>query len=259
MLHYCVTGEKLTRSDIQFQHNEHTNHTNRQAEPLRDRHQTYMAEQVLLRMVREGSLYYQSAMERAGQVSNGIRITGCDPVLQAIISASSFVGLCTRASIEGVLSPENAYSVGDSYIQSMIGCKSISDVRTVNHEMYEDFIRRVRKCRTNPKLSKQVQSCCDYIELHLEDDFSIKLLAERVGYADYYLSRKFKKELKIGIGDYIKFARIDYACALLTTTDLPIHEIAARLKFCSSTHFSDAFRSVLGKLPQQYRQENQKI
>lgn len=198
-------------------------------------------------------------MERAGQVSNGIRITGCDPVLQAIISASSFVGLCTRAAIEGGLSPETAYSVGDSYIQSMIGCKSISDVRTVNHEMYEDFVRRVHKCRTNPKLSKQVQSCCDYIELHLEDDLSIKLLAERVGYADYYLSRKFKKELKIGISNYIKFARIDYACALLTTTDLPIHEIAARLKFCSSTHFSDAFRSVLGKLPQQYRQENPKI
>lgn len=259
MLHYCVTGEKLTRSDIQFQQSVHAHRPDKQSEPVRDRHQTYMAEQALLRMVREGSLYYQNAMERAGQMSNGVRITGCDPVLQAIISASGFAALCTRAAIEGGLSPETAYSVGDSYIQSMIGCKSITDVRAVNHEMYEDFIQRVHKCRTNPRLSKQIQSCCDYIELHLEDDLSIKLLAKRVGYSDYYLSRKFKKELKISIGDYIKFARVDHACALLTTTDLPIHDIAARLKFCSSTHFSDAFRNVIGKLPLQYRQEFQKI
>ena len=35
--------------------------------------------------------------------------------------------------------------------------------------MYDDFVRRVHKCRTNPKLSPQIQRCCDYIEMHLEE------------------------------------------------------------------------------------------
>ena len=33
--------------------------------------------------------------------------------------------------------------------------------------MYDDFIRRVHKHRTNPNLSRQIQKCVDYIEMNL--------------------------------------------------------------------------------------------
>ena len=60
--------------------------------------------------------------------------------------------------------------------------------------MYEDFVLRVRKCRTNPNLSRAIQKCCDYIEMHLEEKIRAKDLADWVGYTEYYLTRKFKDE-----------------------------------------------------------------
>lgn len=97
---------------------------------------------------------------------------------------------CARTAIEGGLSPEKAHCPGESYLQSLLDLSRVSDLQTLNHIMYENFIQRVHKCPMIPALSPQVQSCRDYIELPLEDELSLKVLAERAGYTGYYLSRK---------------------------------------------------------------------
>ncbi len=253
MLHYCVTGEKLERSDIQFQERRQIR-PGRQATRPRDRHQTYAAEQALMWMVREGNLGYQSALDRAGGISHGVRVTG-KPMQQALLSCAVFASLCVRAAIEGGLSPETAYSLGDSYIQSMTQCRTITELTTINHEMYIDFVRRVHKHRIDPKRSKQVQLCCDYIELHLEEPIALKQLAALSGYKDYYLSRKFQKETGSNINDYIKFARVERAKLLLATTAEPVSQIAKQFRFCSSSYFCRIFRQVTGLTPQQWRDQ----
>ncbi|MBD5101096.1 MAG: helix-turn-helix transcriptional regulator [Subdoligranulum sp.] len=252
MLHYCVTGEKLHRSDIQYQMGEAHGKQSKNLRP-KDRHRTYATEQALLRMVREGDLDYRAVYEQAGMVSNGVRIDSEKPLMQIVITGAVFTSLCVRAAIEGGLSPESAYSLGDSYIQSMADSRTISELTVLMHEMYDDFIHRVHQCRTNPELSKQIRSCCDYIEFHLEEDIPLSMLAQRIGYTEPYLSRKFKKEMGINISDYIRFARVERAKWMLTTTDLPIAQIAQRLHFCSSSYFSEIFRGVAGQTPQQWR------
>ena len=96
------------------------------------------------------------------------------------------------AAIESGLTPDTAYTVGDSYIQSLTECKTIADVRTVNHSMYEDFIQRVHRQRYNPQYSRQIQSCAAYIEAHLDEKLTLEQLSRQVGYSEYHLSRKFK-------------------------------------------------------------------
>jgi len=190
MLHCVVTGEKLSRSDLRFQHGEEPAQGKKQA-PRKNRYRTYQAEQTLLQLIRDGDMNYRSAMEKAGQLSSGVGISTNDPVKRAILSSSNFTALCTRAAIEGGLTPDTAYTVGDSYIQSLTECKTIADVRTVNHAMYEDFIRRVHRQRTNPQYSRQIRNCAAYIEAHLDEELSLKELAQQVGYSEYHLSRKF--------------------------------------------------------------------
>lgn len=253
MLHYCATGEKLERSDIQFQEGEIGGSEPQKALRPKDRHRTYSAEQNLLWMVREGNLDYQSATDRAGELSSGIRISSDKPMEQAVISCAVFTSLCVRAAIEGGLSPENAYALGDSYIQSMIQCRTITELANINREMYSDFIHRVHKHRIDKGRSKQIQACCEYIELHLEEPVSLKQLAALVGYGDYYLSRKFKKETGYNINDYIKFARIEKAKLLLASTRGLVRDIARRLQFCSSSYFAQTFQQVTGVTPQQWR------
>jgi len=211
-----------------------------------------------LQAVRDGNLNYRDILARATQVSSGIGISTHDPVKRAILSASNFTALCARAAIDGGLTPDTAYTVGDSYTQSLTECRNVADVRTVNHEMYEDFIQRVHQQKTNPTYSQQIQSCAAYIEAHLDEELSLEKLAKQVGYSEYHLSRKFKNETGQNIRDYIKTARVERAKLLLTTTELSIRDIAEQLCFCAPSHFASVFREVTGELPQEYRKANYK-
>lgn len=57
----------------------------------------------------------------------------------------------------------------------------------------------------------------------------------------------------------IRGVRVERAKLLLTSTDLSVGEIAERLRFSSSSHFSDTFRRLTGMLPQAYRQEHMRM
>ena len=91
--------------------------------------------------------------------------------------------------------------------------------------------------------------------IDLDENLTLGRLAKEVGYSEYHLSRKFKEETGENIRDYIKYARIERARILLSTTDLSIREIAEQLCFCASSHFAKVFYDVTGLLPQQYRNE----
>ena len=254
MLYFCLTGERLRISDVQYQR--YTQSGIKPRENLtRDRHQNYMAEKRLLYHIREGDLNFKPAQEYAASLSSGIRVHSDDPLKQVLITTASFTSLCTRAAIEGGLPPDTAYTVGDTYIQAMIDCKSPAELGALTHAMYEDFVRRVHKVRTNHKLSPQILACCEYVQLHMEDELTISILAKQAGYTPYYLSRKFKAEVGESIADYIDIVRIERAKMLLETTNQPISEIARTLHYCSSTYFSDTFKRITGKLPREYRQE----
>lgn len=260
MVHYCVTGEKLNRSDLHFQKWAPSAAQNEDSViSRRDRMHVWLAERTLLDMVREGDLNYQNAISQANLMSAGVPTGSKNPILQAIVSCTSFTSLCAREAIQAGISPDTAYSVGDSYIQSMVQCKTITELQSINHAMYEDFIMRVHKHRTNPNVSVQIQNCRDYIESHADQELSLDFLAKQAGYSQSHLSRKFKEEMGVTIRTYIQYARVERAKMLLTTTADSIGKIALDLHFCSSSHFSDVFQEVTGQKPSQYRLQQQKV
>ena len=253
MFHYCITGEKIGISSIGRKH--HTKLLTSPTAARKDRHQVWLVEQNLLRMIREGDLNYKDGLNRSGMVSNGVPVRTKDPLRQAKDSVIVSISLCTRAAIQGGLSPEQAYSLGDTYIQAVEDARTTADVATLHGVMFDDFIHRVHDCRTNPDVSKQIRICCDYIETHAEEKLTIDMLARMVGYTEYYLSRKFKAEVHVSINDYIKIAKVERAKYLLSTTDSGIQEIADQLNFCSRSHFGEVFRKIVGCSPVDYREK----
>ena len=254
MLHCCIAGEALRASDVYWQPTEKLSGDAR-PKTMRDRDVVYRGERAILRMVREGDLTYKWAMNNSHTVSGGIPVTGNDPLRQAKTSVIVFTSLCVREAIAGGLSPDQAYQLGDQYIQSVEDCSSIEHIAAYSSTMYADFIERVHKCRTNLDVSRQIRACCDYIELHVEDDISIEALAGQAGYSKYYLSRKFKEETGATVTEYIKAARIERAKLLLAATELSIQEIAEKLHFCSRSYFSTVFLQTAGCTPTEYREK----
>lgn len=257
MLHYCLTSEILQLYDLQYEEIRPLTASARPA--LRDRHQTWMAEQALLRAVREGDMNYQTAFDTASSVSTGVTMPSADAIRRAKNSVIVFTSLCTRAAIEGGMTPDQAYALGDSYIQSVENSGTISEISSYSYTMYTDFVERVYKCRTNLDVSSQIRTACKYIEMRTEEAFTTADVAKRVGYAEYYLTQKFKAEMGVSITNYIKFARIERAKLLLTATDLSVQEIAVRLQFCARSYFSKVFTEIVGCTPVEYRSQNKKF
>ncbi len=258
MLHYCITGNQLTNADIVF-HEPDLKRSEKEPAVKKDRLNTYRAEQALMRMVTEGDLNYKSALHNAGSASRGVHLSNMGSLEQVRVSQIVFISLCTRAAIQGGISPEVAYSRGDAYIQDIMECKTIANAAYIGHTMYDDFIHLVHKGRSNTNLSSQIQGCCDYIEVHADEKLTLADIASHIGYADYYLSRKFKAETGISINDYIKKVKVEKAKTLLLSSDLSIQEICEKLNFGSRSFFAETFKELVGIPPATYREQNLKL
>lgn len=113
--------------------------------PMRDRDMIYRGERAILRMVREGDLNYKWALNNGQSASGGIPVTGTDPLRQAKTSVIVFTPLCVREAIAGGMTPDQAYRLGDQYIQSVEDCSSIEQIGAYSSAMCADFIERVHK------------------------------------------------------------------------------------------------------------------
>ena len=80
MLHYCLTGEYLTISDINSEALPAAGEP--AAAPAHDRHKVWMAEQGLLQMVRTGAFYLMLVTFTCGLVAGMIVISQASPILQ---------------------------------------------------------------------------------------------------------------------------------------------------------------------------------
>ena len=222
---------------------------------LRDREKVWLAERAMLQMVRNGDINYHSVIQRSMNLSPGVPVQGADPLRQMKTSIVVFTTLVSRAAMEGGLSPEVAYALGDSYLQSVEDCRDSGELSALAGAMYHDFIYRVHHQRSNPTCSHAIQKCCDYIELSLDRRIRVADLAALVGYTEYYLTEKFKKETGLSISLYIRYAKIERAKVLLESTELSVREISERLAFNTVNYFIQCFRDTTGCTPAQYRKQ----
>ena len=259
MLYYCITGEKISVSDIHYEESER-----RQTRPSANAkqatvHGTYEIEREMVRLVREGNLDYLQQMDRLAVTGSMGTLSNGDPERQMKNAVIVCIVLFSRASIEGGLSPEIALTLSDRYFQSVEACHSIPELAEVARTMQDDYVRRVHRIRTS-QLSQPIRECCDYLSLHLTEDLTMRGMAQRLGYSESYFSRKFKQETGAAFKDYLLSRRLERAEDLLRNSALSVHQISEQLRFCSQSYFAEQFRALYGVSPSAWRrtQENAK-
>ncbi|MFT3929256.1 MAG: AraC family transcriptional regulator [Spongiibacteraceae bacterium] len=82
---------------------------------------------------------------------------------------------------------------------------------------------------------------------------SVAELAAACGFSERYFAKLFREQMKCTIGQYIKSVQLLKAKSLLLETDLPLKEIAYRIGFSTPANFSNAFRSMTGTSPGEFR------
>lgn len=78
-------------------------------------------------------------------------------------------------------------------------------------------------------------------------------LATACGFSERYFAKLFREQMKFSIGQYIKSVQMMKAKSYLLETNLPLKEIAYRVGFSTPANFSNAFRSVTGISPGEFR------
>lgn len=255
MLYYCIYEETISISDLHYQENQKSSKKREHTLANKDIHGTYEMEQQMVRMVREGNLDYKRHMDRMALTGNlGQLSQNGDRMRQMKNMVLVCAVLFSRAAIEGGLSPEIAMTLTDHYFQSVEASKSIPELADIAGTMQDDFVQRVHKCR-NSRLSKPVQECCDYIDLHMDEQVTLKDMAEQLRYSEIYLCRKFKEETGQTFRDYVRSRKLERAKDMMTDNALSIRDISERLGFCSLSYFGKSFREAYGMSPSEWREQ----
>ncbi|NMA23440.1 MAG: AraC family transcriptional regulator [Spirochaetales bacterium] len=95
-----------------------------------------------------------------------------------------------------------------------------------------------------------------YMQHHLFDKITLSMVADYVQLDPSYFVRLFKSRMNTTPMRYYANLRLEAARALVTSTNLSIKEIAAKLQFCSEFHFSNSFRQSTGQSPTSYRRSH---
>ncbi|MFD2115312.1 AraC family transcriptional regulator [Paenibacillus yanchengensis] len=99
----------------------------------------------------------------------------------------------------------------------------------------------------------RLQSIEHFIQEHLAEPVTLEQIAKHVHLHPNYLVRYFNKHFAVSPLKYLNRKRMQKASALLSTTSLPVREIAEQVGFSDTNHFAKAFRKENSCSPTEYR------
>ncbi len=213
-------------------------------------------------IVEEGMMILYKPKER-----QEYRFLGADESISCYIH---FSGTGCDELIEKLsLLPNDTLYVGKSgtlksIMEKMIlehSSKRICYEQLCNSYLMEFFATATRKSiyNNNPNISKNIRKI-DEVRLlmyeHFSENFPLQYYAE---YCNLSLSRfahLFRDVVGMTPITYITKIKIDKAINLLSSTDMPIGEIAEKVGFSDQNYFGIAFKKAVGMSPKTYRKGN---
>ncbi|WP_406017120.1 helix-turn-helix transcriptional regulator [Succinivibrio sp.] len=166
------------------------------------------------------------------------------------------ITIATRAAIDAGLSVEEMYTISDGFIMEVEDCKYEADAAALAQACALRCTQKVAKYLSERKAkstSLPVDRACQYIDHHINDKFDLTSMSNKLKISSSYLSKLFRQEKNMSIGDYIRRRKIEIAKMLLRTTDRSLGEIAMLLSFNSQSHFGRVFLKETGMTPAAYK------
>jgi AraC family transcriptional regulator len=93
----------------------------------------------------------------------------------------------------------------------------------------------------------------DLLHERFAESLSLDEIAQAVEAHPAHLSRMFRRYYHSTIGEYLRVLRLQSACRILTTSALPLGEVALSCGYTEQSNFTTAFKRHTGLTPKEYR------
>lgn len=104
----------------------------------------------------------------------------------------------------------------------------------------------------------RLKRALEYLEENLVEKITVDTLGEISGLSGHRFSALFRDVMGDSPHQYLLKRRIDKSMALLSNSDAPVTEIAAKLGFYDQPHFTRLFKATTGVSPTYYRKDLQR-
>lgn len=121
--------------------------------------------------------------------------------------------------------------------------------RAENEQQYEALAKRKEH-------TERLSECLDYINQHFNENLTLEMVAQAVGFSKFHFSRWFREFANLSFHEYLVKIRIDKAEASLLSTSLSVTEIAMESGFQSTNTFNRLFKKYKNCTPTEYRYLN---
>ncbi len=112
---------------------------------------------------------------------------------------------------------------------------------------------RTRQNERGDRPSVMPEEILNHIRKNLESELTYESIGEVFHYHPNHINRIVKKQTGMTLHNYVRSCRAERAIHLLESTDIPIGEIAQRLRFADLKSFSRCFKLSTGHTPTYYR------
>ncbi len=178
-----------------------------------------------------------------------------DPLRNMKYHFTISTALIARFCVGSGMTPEQAYSLSDVFINRADECTSIESVRSVHDEMIEEYTKQMRILRSSKLYSKRILRAIEYISEHLHSRVLIEEAAKSLHITPAYLSRLFKSETGMTFSEYVNRRKIEEATGLLRYSDYSDLEISNLLCFSSQSYFIKIFKKIMDMTPNEYKKK----
>ncbi|MEF2965453.1 AraC family transcriptional regulator [Paenibacillus sp. M1] len=113
---------------------------------------------------------------------------------------------------------------------------------------------KIFNSRQNAQYHNISEKIIDLVHHYYDTDLTLEECASRLHYNANYISSIFRKETQSYFSEYLTMYRFKMAKKWLAETDMPVKDIAARLRYNNSQNFIRSFRKQEGMTPGQYRE-----
>lgn len=174
-----------------------------------------------------------------------------DYIRQIKYFAVCCITLGTRYAIQGGLSENEAFYLGDKYIRAIDRFSDPEKILLFLQEKAIEIAQKVNDLINNKDYPTEIRKCLNYINTNLPKKLTVKILAEYCNFSEDYLSFLFKKYMGINLSSYIMKEKLKLAKKMLDEK-FNYNDLAYFLSFSSQSHFISRFKNEFGLTPKQY-------